>query len=721
MINVKLYERIIQDFLQGENILPKDPITLNSLSECYKKNNDQLAEVMNNTENLFLALTNKTRKGFFRIMSWNVRYWTTVDNRPSIDQIYEVISKLNPDIICLQEMTLGNNDYYGEKQTLFQEMYTKLTDKYKVISVCFATPSWYADVYGNAILIEKTLYTRLWSLNRSYIFGDKLCDVNRNKCFYNQQSHTYYHIPPTNDITRNAEKLRYQNMANENKCYIKLSFPIFDLICVHLDAYSILTRIKQLDIINSEITRPTIIIGDFNFFNYDDLQALNKTSDFVVYTIGYHQQRGNNVITNQEYRHIIDELKWTDTIPPIHLYYSQWALTRVDHIFTAKLNSNQPLNPYAYFYPSNATDHLPLIFQIYMGNYGSNPHQAKKNIYQNDAFYSQIMPMPPMPQMPPMARTVSGDAHEKTYSSAIVTNMTDNDIQLFNGQPILAFDWISADGKFNSKYGMNDPFLTGNANMALGNNGLYTATYLLQAFSFANTIINNVVNFTTAERSWGLNLVYLLFTFRCEKNNELKMIQQSLLTPPIEIIDEKYDIVCIYRSRSDDIWKFTPRKYNKTSETYPHLFAQKMTIMVGRRRVNAEGNTVIYSDEIEPLLKIRPSYYKAATNEDENALDQFVARTQPQVVDDDHQLTHNWKNIVIVLKNAVDWINDHRTSGPIIAFDWRKIRVYDRSPIFEGIAYNVIYQPQQTGGSYFHKYLKYKHKYLATKQLFAFK
>ena len=703
MINTTLYEEIIERFLQNDNILLKAPINMNNLLECYKRNNKQLAEMIDATTDLFLKPRGIFQKGNFHIMSWNVRYWTTVDNEPSINQIYNVIDKLNPDIICLQEMTLGNNEYYSKKEILFTETYTKLTAKYKVISICSATPSWYADIYGNAILIEKTLNDRLLSLNSTYIFGDKLCDYNKNKCFYNQQSHTYYHIPPTEDITKNAEKLRYQNITNENKCYIKLSFPIFDLICVHLDAYSINTRIKQLDVINSEITRPTIIMGDFNFFNYEDLLTLKSSangSDFINYTIGFHQQRKNDVTRNEEYRYILDKLKWSDIIPSNHLYYSQWTLTRVDHVFLAKFDQKQHLNPYVWFYPSNATDHLPLIFQIDMGQYIKK--SASNNIYQNKAFSNNL-------QVLPMSRMRNKAAKQM--------NKVDHDIQLYNGQPIQACDWILSDGTFNSKYGINDPFLTGNSDMVLGNNGLYATTSLLAAASFATSIKQNMLIFTPEERNWGLDLVSLCFTFKCEENDELNIVDKSTLSYSIQIADRSYDIIYFTNTLLGEIWKFTPRKYNENTRMYPHLLPQKMIILVGRPRFDAMGTKIVLYDKNYPLLTIKPSNYKATTDKDEKLLNEFVTRTRSNVDDEDHQLAINWDNIAIVLKNAVDWINAHNASGHLINFDWNKIHVYDTTEEFEGMSYDVIYQhPQQVGGScYFHKYLKYKYKYLATK------
>lgn len=112
--------------------------------------------------------------------------------------------------------------------------------------------------------------------NRDYndVINTIMCNVGnigQNKCFMNQQIFTYNDIPEkkifTNDKTG---KIIYQEQTNENKCFIKIVLPYFDIICVHLDAYYRKYRIEQLNQINAQISRKTIIVGDFNFFNVND-------------------------------------------------------------------------------------------------------------------------------------------------------------------------------------------------------------------------------------------------------------------------------------------------------------------------------------------------------------------------------------------------------------------------------------------------------------------
>jgi hypothetical protein len=84
-----------------------------------------------------------------RILSWNVRYFTEINDTPNLDIIRSMINEINPDIICFQEATLGWNKYYDK--TIFCDEHNELLVNYKLISFCWNVPSWYADLYGNAM------------------------------------------------------------------------------------------------------------------------------------------------------------------------------------------------------------------------------------------------------------------------------------------------------------------------------------------------------------------------------------------------------------------------------------------------------------------------------------------------------------------------------------------------------------------------------------------
>ena len=225
---------------------------------------------------------------YCRIISWNVRYFTDVYNKPNIHHVIDIILEQSPHIICLQEITLGKNNFYdtSNAKSKFNLYFEKLLAHYDVISVCSSPPAHYSSLYGNMMLIRKKFKSNIINFKgtdtEKQFIDDVLCiGITRgeyNKCFLNQQAFTYRNVPQKKIINYGDKlgNIKYQQPNNENKCFIKIILPMFDLICVHLDAYNKNDRLEQLAQINNEITRKTIIVGDFNFFNVDDfLDPLN--------------------------------------------------------------------------------------------------------------------------------------------------------------------------------------------------------------------------------------------------------------------------------------------------------------------------------------------------------------------------------------------------------------------------------------------------------------
>lgn len=110
-------------------------------------------------------------------------------------------------------------------------------DKYHVISVCSSSSAWYSDFYGNMILISKPYYEYVLNISNIHTLGDYICDTENNRCLFNQYYQSYSDIPKLNNTVFSGEKISYIDAGNEIKCFIRISIPMFDLVCVHLDAY----------------------------------------------------------------------------------------------------------------------------------------------------------------------------------------------------------------------------------------------------------------------------------------------------------------------------------------------------------------------------------------------------------------------------------------------------------------------------------------------------
>ena len=277
-----LYREISFDWnVFGRNYDPN----VRHVTEYIRQFRDNLARLKN--INNFIPDVSKYYFGlsddpYCRIFSWNVRYFTNEYNSPNIGYVVSTILKYSPHIVALQEISLGPNRYYDsdESKMMYDAAMDKLLKYYDVVSVCSSPPAFFSVIYGNMVLIKKDFKLNIMNEGRegndNNFIDSILCMGStrgiENRCFLGQQVFTYNNVPPriVSDFGPKIGKLKYQEQNNENKCFIKIILPMFDLICVHLDAYSKDSRIEQLKQINNEITRKTIIVGDFNFFDVND-------------------------------------------------------------------------------------------------------------------------------------------------------------------------------------------------------------------------------------------------------------------------------------------------------------------------------------------------------------------------------------------------------------------------------------------------------------------
>ena len=202
------------------------------------------------------------------IMSYNVRYFTNIKDEPIIDGIVDTILEYEPHVVCLQEVALGQNHYY-KNNTFFGDNFDRLLEKYQIISLMFCTPAFYTSMYGNMVLIHKNIIQNmLSSINHDVSnIRNVLCTTSMNKCYFNQQIHNYDNVPSVkcaNNLIEEFGKsvpcsdkshLAVVSQLDEQKCFIKISLPYFDIICVHLSAYHTQSRIEQLNQINKKFSQ----------------------------------------------------------------------------------------------------------------------------------------------------------------------------------------------------------------------------------------------------------------------------------------------------------------------------------------------------------------------------------------------------------------------------------------------------------------------------------
>jgi endonuclease/exonuclease/phosphatase family metal-dependent hydrolase len=271
----------------------------------------------------------RDKENNIRIMTYNVHFWTDVNENNSLHKILGDIKEINPDILCLNEVTLGKTKYNDEDiPELFEKlMYNGLNliesyENYELLSFCNITPSWYNTVYGNAVFIKKKIRKLIQKefLNKPKEPYSKICGMG-NECTMGQYNHVYDDL----NCCKEGSSEKFTN-GKETRCFIKFSLPNFDIICTHLEANDTNKRKLELQEIDKHISRTTIILGDFNMISEKD----------------YIQEVKNKWIDNEHYqkfkdtalgRQTIDDLGWKEIKNLDKINMTVWNGTRVDYIF----------------------------------------------------------------------------------------------------------------------------------------------------------------------------------------------------------------------------------------------------------------------------------------------------------------------------------------------------------------------------------------------------
>lgn len=498
-----------------------------------------------------------------RIMTWNVRYFTDINNNPTFNKICEVINTIKPDILCLNEVTFGHNDYYDDKEQ--PNLSLGLSD-YRVLSYCSNVPSWFSALYGNMILIRKQLFNNY----KNTLANSSLNVCNKMaKCFFNQRIYTFeYPIPKKQPISgvilENVEE-------SETRCFIKITLGEYDLICTHLEAYDRNIRQKQFEELFKHVTRPTIIVGDMNIINTGNYIDMNKKErewdELKRYNFLNDDKLKNEIYQIKEKYGLIDSFEITNNVSQES--FSTWTNTVVDYIFLTKewKNLDEDLSIYlpvgSYTYYTDVTDHLPIIFDIFdtdilgIKEYGNNASRINTMRKKDDEL--SIIKL-------------------NQYIKFDTNNFDNPDIEklrMYNVEPLIAYNWFD-NGKVNHKiYTFTDPFLTGNFRLSLGGYGVYVGLNDKDTVKLYIGTLNN----RTDQVIRQLDDTSLRFTFKVKKNSDIKIMEQY---DNFANYDDKYDLLIVggIADSANKVGKMTQRKYNKDTGEHEIFELEKIHLIV---------------------------------------------------------------------------------------------------------------------------------------------
>lgn len=511
------------------------------------------------------------KQKYIRIATWNIRYFTDINDNMSIDKIQTVVSLINADILCLNEVTLGFNKYYGAEVSL-----TEKFPEYHVISFCNTIPSWFSTAYGNCILIKKTLYDKACTSDVASQVGI----VNSyNKCFFNQYARTYNHPKPYNVELDNTDMSHFG--PQETRCFIKISFIDFDIYCTHLEAYDKHTRLKQFDELMTNVTRKSIILGDLNIINtssylnkhsveWNVLQRVNSLSENNSEIDMLKQRYGlkDSFEMSKSNKNFYGYTTWTNTIVDYILFTSEW-LSDDEKLPITNINSN--------IYITDASDHYPIYVDIESNN------------------FSLIM-----------------TPDSKKFSDVIGTHSTfekmnfDHESAFYHVSPLGAFDWFDGT-KITQRYSFNDPYLTGNFSMMYGTNGVYIGMDPGRATNFLETLVSR-----TAQKSENslLNYVGILFEFKIKQTYDINTDDNDAYKIAYgetynKINDDNYNLIY---SLASGIGKLTKRNYDEANKIHRVFELSKKYLVY---KLNLPDTHDFTDDQIKKYIRLEKIFNMA--------------------------------------------------------------------------------------------------------------
>ena len=545
----KLYAEVSRDRRYPE-IGKTDEI---SLAKLYLENNNKFGQKTD------LIPKYSTIRGL-RLMSWNIHFFTNTSHEISIHSTCNLINNLFPDIIVLNEAIINMKSKIefesGDEEGIHILDY--LPD-YKLLSFCNFTPSWFANqLFGTMILVKQSLIRK--AVNLGTQLG--LQCFNVSKCHLSQKvvdhsiedfhmKHEVKHVgfPGIYDFGKYAD--------TESRCFIMVRFDTFDLFAVHLepDHKSDELRNFQMLEISKYITRPSVIIGDFNFIAYEHYSSeFLKTLQNEKYPVR---------LTNTNYKYATEILGWKDRSKNLP-NYSNWTGVRVDHMFTTGDVAIDGI----YTQLWSSSDHIPIIADI-KSDLGKNVEHEKENVHIGA--YSDITVDKFFDKSGKIDNDPVNNLRDVYTNHAYSWNNYRN-TPLFNCQPITCYDFLDTNSEFvkiSNKYEFKDPYTFGTFGHIdmMGSYGLYF-TYNRNKYNshmFSKSYTNSLINRGNLPEKYSNTGVQFRVRFTENIfNKDIKVGWKEREAFYDMQNDKKYDMV--YAPLVSHL-KITPKTYDSKTKT----------------------------------------------------------------------------------------------------------------------------------------------------------
>jgi endonuclease/exonuclease/phosphatase family metal-dependent hydrolase len=313
-------------------------------NELKRKFTEYIQENLTQTQNADVRSFNPESE--FRIATYNIHYFTNVDEKASYEGILDDIRDINAHVIGLQEFILGNRVSINADAIVdTTHFYDDVNEQeYSKSIMCNSVPSWFQAMYGNIALIK-----------------DSICD----ETICSRLDETIHTFDKSLEIT---EVSGLHSGTAETRCFVYFSVEYnrhkLHFYITHLDVAREANRLKQIRHIVSTINRRhkggndvAFIMGDFNTFNVDDMKT--RTDDMATtWTEADHTRENGKVV-----EYLIGK-GFHDCHARNPAIMTTWNTTRVDFIFC-----NRPIQGdfrAEYFYTLNS-DHIPVLLTLTHG------------------------------------------------------------------------------------------------------------------------------------------------------------------------------------------------------------------------------------------------------------------------------------------------------------------------------------------------------------------
>ena len=316
--------------------------------KMHKKKSSNNSEIAKNSllkknylefiENMKSIQLNDKTKQSLRIVTYNVHYFTDIyEKKSTYDAFFDDLHAMDADIVALQECIYGSvikiTDNIKIDMNTFHKRIAKLG--YKKFIMCNTVPSWYSSVYGNVLLIKKTLYNQ-----------DNANDLNE----------TIYTFPKSQAVTTVSGK---HTGIPETRCFMKIHFSYNDhqyvLYNTHLDVANEDVRLNQMKIIVRDIRKHykngeiVLIVGDFNTTYRDITENDLRTKKYIKHRGKVMDYLGKN--------------RFYDMHENSKHHMTTWNDTKADFIYcNVQTIPDSTVEP-GFFYTANS-DHLPVTLTI---------------------------------------------------------------------------------------------------------------------------------------------------------------------------------------------------------------------------------------------------------------------------------------------------------------------------------------------------------------------